>query len=129
MEEKLKKSGSITFPEGCDNAPRKRMLIDLYKAAAACEEDYIIANVTETVKWQIIGQTSLSSREEVFKKIKTCQIQMIHLTNVITHGPTAAVNGTFEMADGTTRAFADVFRFTSAGKKGVIKEIASYHIN
>lgn len=129
MEELLKNGGSMTFPKGCDNAPRKRILIDLYKAAADCEEDYLIANVTEVVEWQIIGQTLVSSRASLFEKTGAYQVQAIHLANVITHGPTAAVNGTFEMADGTTLAFADVFRFTSAGKKGLINEIASYYIS
>lgn len=74
MEELLKNGGSMTFPKGCDNAPRKRILIDLYKAAADCEEDYLIANVTEVVEWQIIGQTLVSSRASLLEKIGAYQV-------------------------------------------------------
>lgn len=123
----------LIIPKGCDNAPRKQIIIDFTVAILQRQNDIIMEYVAEDVIWyqlkdnkKIEGQRSfVTFIQENNKDIVDC----LEIYQVITHGKFASINGVILLASGTKVDFCDVYMFSNSTKTGKIKEIKSYHID
>lgn len=93
--------------------------------------DFLTEAITNNIHWNIIGDKSIQGKDhfvEVLEQRKNSTVTEVHITNIITHGNTGAVNGTLIFENQQEYAFCDVYTFNSAGKNSNIKEITSYVI-
>ncbi len=121
----------IICPADCENAPKKRVLLELIKAFALIDISYISEFTTKDIKWEIVNDMTVQGQEkvvEVLEKRTTSKVVEIELLNTITHGKTASVNGIVKFEDKRIYAFCHVYTFVSAGKN-TVKDITSYVIN
>jgi len=54
---------------------------------------------------------------------------VLTISNIITHGKIAAVDGELELDNGFQLSFCDIYRFTGAGTNAKIKEITAYVVS
>ena len=121
----------MKIPENCNNAPKKRVLKDYIIAFAKKDTEFINEYTSKDIVWNIVNDTTVQGRENVIRTVEnklTKRIIEIELITIITHGHTAAVNGTIKLEDDRIISFCNLYRFVSAGKN-TIKEITSYVIN
>lgn len=121
----------VVFPVDCGNAPRKIVLKDLNIAFATHDLDFISEHITDNLHWNIVGNQLIQSKERLSAHLKQEQdekVSELHISNIITHGPIASVNGELTLENKKLYGFCHVYHFTSAGKKGKIKEITTYLI-
>ncbi|MFD1021074.1 nuclear transport factor 2 family protein [Thalassobacillus hwangdonensis] len=120
----------ISSPVDCDNAPKKKILKEFITAFATKDYTTIIKNSTEDISWTIVNDFTVQGTKEVtavLDKRITKKIKEVDILNMITHGKTAAVNGTIQSEDNTNYSFCNVYTFKSAGKN-TIKDITTYII-
>lgn len=118
------------YPSDCGNAPKKVVLKDLIEAFAKNDREVIEKFCRKDVSWNIINDISVQGVDAIIDVLETKwpeEIEKLQLLNVITHGHTAAANGTASFTNGTTLAFCNVYKFVSPGKN-LIKEMTSYVI-
>lgn len=96
--------------------------------------DFILANVTEDVKWTMIGDNTINGKDDVRKELEMMdggKSSELTITTIITHGRTASVEGTMKLVDQSgeykTYAFCDTYVLNKF-KNGKIKELNSYVI-
>lgn len=121
----------VICAEDCGNAPRKVLLKELYMSFSRNEIGFIEDHLTEDAIWNIIGDRWTQGKDlflESLKKLRSLRVTEIQICNIITHGKTAAVNGSVHLEDNSSRAFCDVYLFNNSAKSGKIKEITSYII-
>ncbi len=109
---------------------KEKFLQKINEAFARSDTDYIAANVTDDVKWIVQGDFSLRGKKEFVEALKEMESEdpfELNISNIITHGDSAAVDGTMKSAEGKTYAFCDVYKFRGF-KNPKIKEITSYVI-
>lgn len=114
----------------CGNSPKNAFLQSLAVALASGDVQYILAGVTEDVRWNIIGREYIQGKGELtaaLERMKTTRAVEITIHHVTSHGRAGAVNGTLLLQDGRTRAFCDVYEFSGA-KGSSVREITSYVI-
>lgn len=119
----------VNVQADCGNAPKKIFLRDFTIAFAEDNAAFILAGITDDVRWEMVGSSTTNGKAEVERVLKAMlDSSMVELTiaNIITHGDAGAVNGTMTFKDGTTYGFCDVYTFTSHGKKAKIKTITAY---
>lgn len=127
----IPQSFRIDSPNDCGNAPKKVLLRELTVALLTKDYAGMSESMTHDIRWQIAGYKCFFGKdalrdalnEDMSKAVIQLQIQ-----NIITHGPTGAVNGFFVFDDNSTLSFCDVYTFTSAGKSAKVKEIVSYRV-
>lgn len=122
---------NITYPKDCGNAPKKIILVNLYKAFANGDEKFILDNISKEITWDIIGKKTIGGNDNIIStlnKFRAKGINEIQLINVITHGNVASVNGIIIFDDNSSYSFCDVYKFSSFGKNAKIKEVSSYVI-
>src|SRR5690554_2636266 len=122
----------ITYPEHCGNSPKKILLIDLYKAVTTDDYDFILSNLGDEIRLNIVGDREITGKEDVVSTIREFVakgLKEIKINDAITHGNTAAVHGVWIFNNELRLAFCDVYRFKGFGKKAKIGEITSYLIN
>lgn len=107
------------------------MLQELNDAFAKSDTDTILEMVTDTIRWNIIGEQSVEGKEAFREMLISMQgSEPLELTihNIITHGKSAAVNGEMKMpGENKAYAFCDVYKF-SGFKNPKISEMTSYAI-
>ncbi len=93
------------------------------------------ANVADDVRWTMVGAAEpIVGKAAFLAEIETMDEgpePALAITNVITHGRSAAVEGTMTIDEaGVTKryAFCDIYRLSGAGT-GKIKEITAYMID
>ena len=121
----------VICSEDCGNAPKKALLKEVHIAFAEHDTAFILENVTDDIRWHIIGDKLIQGKSEVAAALETMKdekVEELTINNIITHGKTAAVNGSTTLASGRTVAFCDVYGFDGHGKNAKIKEITSYVI-
>ncbi|WP_026701778.1 nuclear transport factor 2 family protein [Salibacterium aidingense] len=110
---------------------KNQEFIRAFNEAFAREDvDYLIENVSEDVVWTMVGTPPIKGKSAFageLKKMKSGEAWELEIHHIITHGDTAAVDGTIKKADkqGKTYAFCDIYRL-SAFKNGKVKELTSY---
>ena len=122
----------LIIPKGCDNAPRKQIVIDFTVAILKQQNEIIKEYADESIIWyqlkdnkKIEGQSSLIT---ALQDENNSIIDYLEIYQVITHGKFASINGVISLASGTKIDFCDVYMFSNAAKPGKIKEIKSYRI-
>lgn len=121
----------IVCVEDCENAPKKIILKELNIAFARNDRNFILENVSDNVRWNIVGDKLLEGKDhmaEALKQMKDRNVIELHITSIVTHGYTASADGIFMLENNKRYAFSDVYIFNSAGKHAKIKEIRSYVI-
>ncbi|NGP46671.1 hypothetical protein G4V62_17595, partial [Bacillaceae bacterium SIJ1] len=117
----------LIIPKGCDNAPRKKIVIDFTVALLKQQHDVINEYADEHVVWFALkdhkkfeGRSSLSSiLHDEDKNIVDC----LEIDQVLTHGKFASINGVISLANGSKIDFCDVYMFSHAGKSGKVVNI------
>lgn len=108
-----------------------KFLQKINEAFARSDTDFIVKNVTDDIRWTIHGDRSVQGKEEfvqALKEMESGEPYELDINNIITHGDSAAVDGTMRTHDSNTYAFCDVYKFRGF-KNPKIKEITSYVIN
>ncbi|HCO81802.1 MULTISPECIES: hypothetical protein [Bacillus] len=122
----------LTIPTGCDNAPRKQIVIDFTVAILTRENEVINEYADESIIWyQLKDNAKLEGRNALISTLYKEDreiISALEIYQVITHGKFASINGVMLLANGLKIDFCDVYIFSSAAKSGKIKEIKSYRI-
>lgn len=123
----------VSFPQDCGNAPRKMVLVGLYKAFAARDFEHLQANTAEDVRWDIVGKQVLENQTaslELLEQYRAAEggLKEIVILNAITHGNTCAVHGEILCSSGARFGFCDVFVFRGFTKTAKVKEVTSYVI-
>jgi hypothetical protein len=122
----------IIYPEHCENAPKKILLIDLYKAVAVQDDDFILNNLTDDAVLHIVGLREVVGKENVISAVNTLVakgLTEIIIKDAITHGNTAAVYGSLLFKDDLRIDFCNIYVFRGYSKTAKIREIRSYMIN
>lgn len=118
----------ISTPD-CGNAPRKEFLKNFNIAFATGDADFIIAQVSDNIEWNIYGDKTISGKDSFAEEINSMKehtADEVTIHSIITHGREASINGEMKMSD-KTYAFCDVCRFTNT-TSDVIKRMDSYVI-
>lgn len=119
----------LIIPKGCDNAPRKKIMIDFTVAVLTGENDVIEEYADEDIMWNHLKeQKETAGLDALLSDLKHQEekIDALEIYQVITHGKFASINGVISKSDGSNVDFCDVYTFTSAAKSGKVKEIKSY---
>ncbi|MGA9636969.1 nuclear transport factor 2 family protein [Flavobacterium sp.] len=120
----------ITIHSDCGNSPKKEFLKELNIAFATGNSDFITANVTDKIVWNILGDKKIEGKEMFTKELKKMEIEKITeliLDRILTHGKDGAVSGIMKMQNGKEYAFSDFYEFSGA-KGTIVKSITSYII-
>ncbi|MFD4419343.1 hypothetical protein [Bacillus safensis] len=122
----------LIIPTGCDNAPRKQIVIDFTVAILTRQTEVIKEYADESIIWyQLKDNTKLEGRNALISTLYKEDREIVGnlaIYQVITHGKFASINGVMLLANGLKIDFCDVYIFSSAAKSGKIKEIKSYRI-
>ncbi|WP_430786461.1 nuclear transport factor 2 family protein [Virgibacillus flavescens] len=104
------------------------------EAFTTADVDFILESVTDDIRWEMMGEPVINGKAEVKKElemIKDANKPELTITKTITHGRTAAIEGTMKMKDKNgvekTYAFCDTYVLNKF-KDGKIKELNSYLI-
>lgn len=128
MSSKLK----MIIPKGCDNAPRKQVVIDFTVAILTQQAGIIKEYAHESINWYQLKEQKklegLSSFMTALKDENRLKVACLEIYQVITHGKYASINGVLSLENGGKVDFCDVYTFSSAGKSGKIKEVKSYQV-
>ncbi|WLR58859.1 hypothetical protein [Guptibacillus hwajinpoensis] len=122
----------IIIPNGCNNTPRKQIVIDFTVAMLKMQNEIIKEYADESIIWyqlkdnkKIEGRCSLIT---ILKDEDNNIIEYLEIYQVITHGKFASINGVILLANDTKIDFGDVYMFINAARSGKVKEIKSYRI-
>lgn len=120
----------IICDEDCGNSPKKQLLKDFNIAFARNDVGFILENITDNVKWNLIGDKIIQGRgnfSEELEQMNSIGAIELEITNILTHGNTGAAHGILRF-ENQSYAFCDVYIFSSSAKNAKIKEITSYNI-
>ncbi len=122
----------LIIPTGCDNAPRKQIVIDFTIAMLQQQDEVIAKYADESIIWYKLKETRTIEGQHSFiaalQDDNTTMIDCLEIDQVITHGKFASINGVVSAVDGTTFDFCDVYTFSNTAKSGKVKEIKSYRL-
>ncbi|PHK49592.1 DNA-binding protein [Staphylococcus edaphicus] len=121
---------NLTGDLKCDNAPKRRAMLEFLIASASVDKDKLQAMVAEDFKWNVAGAFELDGFETYYQELEAhiTTIESIDVKDNISHGKYGALHGTQILKDGTTIYFADMFEFESHRKDAKVKSITSYII-
>ncbi len=106
----------------------QELLEKFNKAFAQNDTDFILRQVSESIKWTAIGDFSVEGKEAFQKALESMtgdEPYKLEVHKIITHGKDAAVNGIMRSKEGKQYAFCDVYEF-SGFKDPKISEMTSY---
>lgn len=122
----------VIIPKGCDNAPRKQIVIDFTVAVLTAQIKTIENHAHETITWHEIKEhkkiEGLSTLISSLENEENRSIDSLEIYQVITHGKFASINGLISLSDDSTIDFCDVYTFSSAAKSGKVKGVKSYRL-
>lgn len=121
----------VSYPKNCDNAPKKRLLVELYQHLLEGELDHVDEVIAKNCQWIQVGKEVYTDKEKILSELNSIfshVVTPLEVKELITHGNTAAVYGTITRKDSTRIEFCDVFRFNGFSKSAKISEIRSYWI-
>lgn len=121
---------NLTGDLKCDNAPKRRVMLDFLIGSALVDKDKLQAIVEEDFKWEVVDAFQLTGFDAFYQELEDHKetIVSIDVKMNISHGKTGALHGTQILENGTTIYFADMFEFTSHRKDAKVKSITSYII-
>ena len=119
----------VVVPDDCGNSPRKALIKDINVAFAENDAEFVLDHLTDDAVMEMVGderiegKTSIREALEQMADMETVEMVVEH---VITHGKTAAANGTMKLAGGDQFGFCDVYVFDGHGKNAKIEKLTSY---
>lgn len=123
----------LIIPKGCDNAPRKQIVIDFTVAILKFQNEIIKEYADEAIIWYQLKDNrrinGLSSLITILQDENKDLIDCLEVYQVITHGKFASINGVMSLANGIQIDFCDVYTFTNHSRSGKVKEIKSYRLS
>lgn len=131
MMDNHSKEMKLIIPKGCDNAPRKQIMIDFTIGVLTSQRSVILDYGHEDIVCHDLKeQNETAGRDALLDDLdnEDDEIDTLEIYQVITHGKFASINGVITYSDGFKVDFCDVYTFTSAAKSGRVKEIKSYRI-
>lgn len=120
----------VKSPKDCGNSPKKRFINEHIIALARQDIGLLEITFSNNSHWNIVGKVQAAGKQEVLEAVLdrfNGEIKEIEIQQIITHGSTAAANGSFKTAEGREFSFCHLYQFVSAGKN-VIKEMTTYLI-
>jgi hypothetical protein len=120
----------VIISEDCGNSPKNISLEKLTIAFAKGDSKFILGNVTDDIRLNIVGDTSVQGKDNLAGRLeRLINDKAVELTidHVSTHGKAGAVSGTTKLKKGRTCAFCDVDKFSGARGTSV-RETTSYGI-
>ncbi|NSL52480.1 nuclear transport factor 2 family protein [Calidifontibacillus erzurumensis] len=120
----------LSVPKDCGNAPKKIILKDFNIAFVTLDKTFLLENISDDMKWIIVGNEIVEGKEEFINKLATLhkdKITELLIYNIITHGNVASVHGKV-IGIHQSYDFCHVYKFTGASKTAKIKEITSFII-
>ncbi|GAA5521340.1 nuclear transport factor 2 family protein [Aliifodinibius salicampi] len=109
----------------------QEFLEELNQAFARSDTDFIADHVTDTIRWQIVGDQTIEGKKaftRALKEMETEKPMELTIHHIITHGKEASVNGIMKIpGEDKAFAFCDVYKF-SGFKNPQITEMLSYVI-
>ena len=120
----------IIVSEDCGNSPKNLFIEKLTAAFAKRDAKFILGNVTEDIRWNIVGDTLIEGKAnfgEALERMKNEKVAELSIRHIATHGKAGAVDGTTKLKNGITHAFCDVYEFSNS-KGTSVKEITSHRI-
>ena len=120
----------VITSEDCGNSPKNIFIQDLTIAFARRDSKFILDNVTDEIRWNIVGDQLIEGKgnfARALEKIRNDKAMQLTVQHVATHGKAGAVNGTTKLKNGKTYGFCDVYEFSN-NKGAAVKEIISYVI-
>lgn len=106
----------------------QEFLEEINKAFARSDSEFILQHVTDNIKWTVQGDFTVQGKEAFTKELKKMESPEpleLAISNIITHGKSAAVDGIMKSPDGKKYAFCDVYQFSGL-KNPKIKKMTSY---
>ena len=120
----------VIVSKDCGNSPKNLFLQQLTIAFAKADIEFILKNVMDDVRWNIIGDKLIEGKDgfaEALHQVKSDHVEELTIHHIATHGKTGAVDGTKTFSNGKMRAFCDMYEFSNA-KATAVREIISYII-
>jgi hypothetical protein len=120
----------IIIGEDCRNSPKNLFVQKLTIVFAKGDSKYILGNLTDDIRWNIVGDELIQGKENFAKALeqrkagKAAQLTVQHIS---TYGKSGAANGTIKFKNGKIRAFCDVYEFKDT-KGSSVKGITSHVI-
>ncbi len=120
----------VIIGEDCGNSPKNIFVQDLTVAFVKGDSRYLLKNVTDDVRWDILGEQIIQGKDGIAKVLeerknnKAAELTIHHIT---THGKAGAADGRIKFKNGKTHAFCNIYEFSNA-KGTSVKEITSYVI-
>lgn len=127
-----RKDLKLIIPKGCDNAPRKQIVIDFTLAIIDQPNEIIEEYVHESIIWyQLKDNKKIEGQSSFVNSLKTENkdiVDCLEIYQVITHGKFASISGVISLTNGTNIDFCDVYVFSNTSRSGKVKEIKSYRL-
>lgn len=105
---------------------REKFLIKLNEAFAKCDAEFIAKNVTDDIRWIIVGEKEISGREEFedsLERMKEGGEMSIEVVEIIMEDSKAVVEGIVETRIEPGKllryAFCDIYEFPDPDKNKV----------
>ncbi|MFP9129160.1 nuclear transport factor 2 family protein [Niallia sp. BSM11] len=120
----------VVSAKDCGNSPKKLFIQNHLIASAKKDIFELEATFAADIIWTIAGSDRICGKKEVldsFNKNCTDNIVEVGIHHIITHGSTAAANGSYKTVNNSQISFCHVYSFVSAGKN-IIKEMTTYLI-
>ena len=116
----------------CGNSPRAAMVRDFNIAFATGDAAAILAQMSDNLRWEMVGNKVIEGKQaaaEALPEMLNEAAEEIEIKSIVTHGASAACDGTLTYAGGVRIGFCDVYEFTSAASSGKIKVLRSYGVD
>jgi limonene-1,2-epoxide hydrolase len=120
----------VIISEDCGNSPKNIFVQELTIAFAKGDMKFIQSNVTEDVRWNMVGDRLIEGKEkimEMLEQMKDDEAEELAIHHIVTHGTAGAVDGRIKFKNGNTVAYCNVYEFSNT-KGTSVKEITSYEI-
>jgi len=120
----------VIVGEDCGNSPKNIFLKNLTIAFAKRDSKFILGNVSEDFRWNIIADKLIQGKDnfaETLEWMKNDKAIELSIHHIATHGKSGFVNGTIKLKNKKTNTFCDVYEFRNT-KGTAVKEITSYVI-
>ncbi|MGA9287129.1 MAG: nuclear transport factor 2 family protein [Anaerobacillus sp.] len=113
---------------------KEKFLHEFNEAFIRGDKEVVLNCVTDDIKWTLVGEGEINGKEEFEKAFQEMPREgnfEISIKTIITHGITAAAEGTIQLTNDQQErkayAFCETYRFNKF-KDGRIKEMTSYMI-
>jgi len=111
------------------NSPRQGWLRNFNVAFIEGDIEKTLGFVAEDIVWELVGEGTIEGREGMRAWLRSMagkKARRVELKHFITHGRTAAINGSYEMEGGSRFEFCDVYEFLDTRNDSPIKHYTSY---